>query len=308
MNTAELSAFVKTVEMNSFSLAANSLYLTQSALSQQIQRLERGLGFALFEHSQRKAVLTPAGERFYVRAKQMLALYKDAQEEGLYLSRLAERKMQRLQIGCLNDQFIRYWLDLLGLTAEVSQDYAPRPVRYESRTALLTSIVNKETDLSLQMENAAIQASHLVFIPLTTVREVCQLMHNNTPGLLDKTVLSVQDLLPYTLAFHNPPGTTLFEDELRGYIKLHSPRTKILEPKDFFEADYESEKIFLVPAPQFFRPLGSGCLPLDFGRNIRLGFVVSPNCDGRVLNYIEYIQTHMPPDGDLWGFEKLQIQ
>lgn len=303
MNTAELSAFVKTVEMNSFSLAANSLYLTQSALSQQIQRLERGLGFALFEHSQRKAVLTPAGERFYVRAKQMLALCRDAQEEGLYLSRLAQHKLQRLQIGCLNSQFIRYWLDLLALTAEVSQDYAPRPVRYESRAALLSSIVAGETDLSLQMECSAIRASHLEFIPVTTVREVCQLLHHNAPTAPLKSELTVEDLLPYTLAFHNPPGGTLFEDALRGYIKLHSPQTKILEPRDFFDADYEPEKIFLVPSPQFCRPRKGWCLPLNFEGNIRLGFVVSPNCSARVLSFIEYVQKHLPPGGDLWGFE-----
>ena len=40
MNESALEGFVKIVEMNSFSAAAEALYLSQSALSQQIRTLE----------------------------------------------------------------------------------------------------------------------------------------------------------------------------------------------------------------------------------------------------------------------------
>ena len=45
----------------SFTRAAEELFLTQSALSRQIQALEQALGIALFERRHRALVLTPAG-------------------------------------------------------------------------------------------------------------------------------------------------------------------------------------------------------------------------------------------------------
>ena len=60
MNQSALEGFVKIVEMDSFSAAAEALYLSQSALSQQIRTLEGQLQFELFQHVPRRVILTPA--------------------------------------------------------------------------------------------------------------------------------------------------------------------------------------------------------------------------------------------------------
>ena len=78
MNESALEGFVKIVEMNSFSAAAEALYISQSALSQQIRTLEGQLRFELFQHVPRRVVLTPAGQDFYPKAKQLVALYQQA--------------------------------------------------------------------------------------------------------------------------------------------------------------------------------------------------------------------------------------
>src|SRR5215218_4165564 len=49
----------------SFTLAAEELFLTQSALSRQIKALEDALGVALFERRHRALALTPAGAAFH---------------------------------------------------------------------------------------------------------------------------------------------------------------------------------------------------------------------------------------------------
>lgn len=67
MNESALEGFVKIVELNSFSAAAEALYLSQSALSQQIRTLEGQLQFELFQHVPRRVVLTPAGQDFTPR-------------------------------------------------------------------------------------------------------------------------------------------------------------------------------------------------------------------------------------------------
>src|SRR4029450_8156640 len=49
----------------SFTLAAEELFLTQSALSRQVKALEDSLGVALFARGHRTLALTPAGLAFH---------------------------------------------------------------------------------------------------------------------------------------------------------------------------------------------------------------------------------------------------
>jgi len=65
METNQLRAFLKVVELRSFTKAAEALYFSQPAVTQQIQALEREVGERLFERQGRRVTLTPAGEAFY---------------------------------------------------------------------------------------------------------------------------------------------------------------------------------------------------------------------------------------------------
>jgi len=58
----QLKYFQSVVRLNSFSEAAEENFISQSAISQQIQSLERELGFKLIERKNRSFTLTPAGD------------------------------------------------------------------------------------------------------------------------------------------------------------------------------------------------------------------------------------------------------
>jgi len=59
----QLRAFLAVARTGSFTLAAESLYITQSALSGLIKELERSLDTRLLDRSTRRVYLTAAGER-----------------------------------------------------------------------------------------------------------------------------------------------------------------------------------------------------------------------------------------------------
>lgn len=61
----QIRYFQAVVRNNSFSEAAEECHISQSAISQQVQALERELGFHLLERKNRRFSLTPAGEHFY---------------------------------------------------------------------------------------------------------------------------------------------------------------------------------------------------------------------------------------------------
>ncbi len=83
MHIETLKVFCDLVDLESFSLAAERNFITQSAVSQQIRTLEEKFKRRLLERvrGRRDVKLTPAGEVFYRESKKVLAAYNDLQEE-----------------------------------------------------------------------------------------------------------------------------------------------------------------------------------------------------------------------------------
>lgn len=73
LDVALLRTFIATADHGSMTTAGNALHLTQSAVSQQIARLEE-LSGALFFRERRALRLTPGGERLLGKARRLVAL------------------------------------------------------------------------------------------------------------------------------------------------------------------------------------------------------------------------------------------
>lgn len=79
MEDHKLRVFCAVAETKSFSKASELIHLTQPAVSLQIQAMEELYETRLFDRSGNSINLTPAGEILYKRAKEILALYAEAQ-------------------------------------------------------------------------------------------------------------------------------------------------------------------------------------------------------------------------------------
>ncbi|ODS23197.1 hypothetical protein AB835_10165 [Candidatus Endobugula sertula] len=79
MDTQLLSAFIKVAEHQSFSIAADQMGLTQSAVSKRIALLEEQVTQPLFDRIGRQIFLTYAGKALWPRAKDILDAIKDTQ-------------------------------------------------------------------------------------------------------------------------------------------------------------------------------------------------------------------------------------
>ncbi|TCT11155.1 LysR substrate-binding domain-containing protein [Paralcaligenes ureilyticus] len=73
-----LRTLVTIEKANTFSGAANELFKTQSAITQQMQRLESLLGFPLFEKKGRRRVLTVQGSKLAAYGRRLLAINDEA--------------------------------------------------------------------------------------------------------------------------------------------------------------------------------------------------------------------------------------
>jgi DNA-binding transcriptional LysR family regulator len=97
----QLRYFVTLAEELHFGRAATREHIAPSALTAQLQRLERALGVLLVDRSPRRITLTPAGERFLVEARQILAHI----DRAAMVAQDAAAAPPRLRVGVLDEGY-----------------------------------------------------------------------------------------------------------------------------------------------------------------------------------------------------------
>jgi DNA-binding transcriptional LysR family regulator len=78
---AAMQTFVRVVESGSFSAVARETQTTQSGVSKQVAALERELGAQLLNRTTRSLALTEAGQRYFAKARRLLAEIDEAESE-----------------------------------------------------------------------------------------------------------------------------------------------------------------------------------------------------------------------------------
>lgn len=81
MDIQLIKTFLEVSATGSFGSAASRLFVTQSAVSLRIQRLEDSLGRTLFTRSKAGADLTPAGREFEGYAMSLLKIWEEARQQ-----------------------------------------------------------------------------------------------------------------------------------------------------------------------------------------------------------------------------------
>ena len=176
MNLNQLKYFISVAEHQSFTKAANQFYISQTAITQQIQALEMLLDTPLIDRSTRPISLTPGGHTFLVEAKSILKHMDTAMQRT--------REASRGLMGTLR----------IGYTKGYEQSTLPKRLKnfhqtypnilitcYRNDTDMLASgLLNKEYDLIFTWDSTNIrQESSLEIkvmetIPLYVARKPVQ--------------------------------------------------------------------------------------------------------------------------------------
>lgn len=145
ITSRQLKAFLLTARHQSFSRAAEQLFITQSGMSVLIRELEDQLGFRLFDRTTRRVKLTEFGTRFLpIADRSVLELESAAANIG----RSASVASRTLTIGAM--PFIATKL-LAGAIGEFAKrDPGLNIVMHDSdRTRLVAMVASGEVDVAL---------------------------------------------------------------------------------------------------------------------------------------------------------------
>lgn len=96
MDTKQIEYILKIAEENNITKAADKLFITQSALNQQLLKLENELGTPLFHRSRSNWRPTEAGEIYIQNAREILRLKQNTYNQ---ISDIADSKRGHLSIG-----------------------------------------------------------------------------------------------------------------------------------------------------------------------------------------------------------------
>lgn len=118
MNLNQLEYFLSVAETNSFTKAAEFLFISQPSLSVSIQKLEEELGVKLFERVKKRIYLTSSGKHFQAEAKEILARIETAKQE----LRQNSTSKQILKLGVLQTLSLDCVVELVSKFNEFSSN------------------------------------------------------------------------------------------------------------------------------------------------------------------------------------------
>ncbi len=159
----QLKYFQSVVRLNSFSEAAEENYISQSAISQQVQALERELGFKLLERRNRAFKLTPAGEHFYHKSLLLTADYEQMCNEA---AKIAKGDQASLRIGYLRCYTGSEFQQALAMFSEKYPEVSVS-VEYGSHEELYSMLRSGQADMVMNDQRRAFSDEYVNHI-LTT--------------------------------------------------------------------------------------------------------------------------------------------
>lgn len=167
MTLKQLEAFYWSAILGSFALAAERLFMTQSALSKRIQELELEIGIPLFDRTGPRARITEAGQNILGRVENLLAL----RDEIVLAARGPIGLQGTCRFGISELMAMQFLPKIVAAARAAFPDVVVEP-RVAVTRELLDDVEKGETEFALApgtSENPDVLSLPIVSIPLCWV-------------------------------------------------------------------------------------------------------------------------------------------
>ncbi len=145
MNLQQLVTFSTVISEGSMTAAAEKLYLTQPAVSQQIRNLEDEMGVGLLDRGSRHAKPTVQGQLLYDYAKRIIAL---TQQATVAVQTMGEGVKGSLRIGTLNSLGLQLISPAIGTFMKHNSKISISLV-YQDGAKVFDSLLKGELDVAI---------------------------------------------------------------------------------------------------------------------------------------------------------------
>lgn len=183
----QIRYFITVADCNSFTEAAEQCYISQSAISQQIQALEKELGVELIHRENRHFHLTPAGEYFYCHGQDILRYAEELKKETIKIGQDDELQLRIGYLPHYNSQ------ELHQSIADFTQMYPEVDIHIVGGTheELYGMLRSGEIDIALSDQRRAFSEEYINY-HLLYVKCYAEISSRNKLSSMEK--LSVREL------------------------------------------------------------------------------------------------------------------
>ena len=234
------------IENGNFYIAAEQCNVSQSAISQQIKKLEDELGVKLLERHNRTFSLTPAGEHFY---KKSLVITADIRQMVRETKRIADKNNAVLRIGYYKGY---HGNELSEAVAIFSEKYPTVDVQITvgSHEELYHAMENNSVDLALNDQRRAfsdaynnkILAESKIYIEMSAKNPLSKLPNveasdlKNTPCILIINPAGQKEEQEYYESIIGLQGEFIFADTMQ------EARLKLITGQGYMPVDVIGEQ------------------------------------------------------------------
>lgn len=207
--------FYYAADAGSFSVAAQKLYITQSAVSQAIQGLEQKLGQQLFYRKSRKIALTKEGEILFTHVHQAFNFIKSAENK---LDEMKNLESGELSIG-VSDTICRYYL--MPYLQNFLNKYPKIKLQVFNRTSTQICILLEKGEIDIGIASLPVADKLFVVKQWKTVEDIFIASPKN-PVFADliNTDLNIKELAKFPLLLLDKNSTT--RKNLDGFFSKYS--------------------------------------------------------------------------------------
>ncbi|WP_138309065.1 MULTISPECIES: LysR substrate-binding domain-containing protein [unclassified Clostridium] len=279
MYDRHLDSFIVIAESGSFSSAADKLFISRTALIQQMNLLEKELGFHIFERHNKGVTLTPAGEYFYREAKKMIHASNTVL---MRCKELEEKSRETIRIGTLPNFTAELLPQICRRFAAQYPNVTLQFIEYPLES-YFKNFLNDNFDITTEyMCGYVFEDSRYNFIKLMEDRHCCGMSPKHP--LAVKKRITIHDLHGQKIMMY-AKGITRADDQLRDYITSVAPDVQIIDIHHYGSSlplKCELEKQILIYYSMYWKSFPSlASLPMDitmdFPIDIGLGYRVDSN-------------------------------
>ncbi|MDE6710035.1 MAG: LysR family transcriptional regulator [Oscillospiraceae bacterium] len=250
----QIKYFQAVVRCGSFTEAAEECFISQSAISQQIQALEQELDVKLLERKNRRFSVTPAGEYFY---KKSLVLTADLDKLCRETAKIANGGEAQLRIGYPKGYSGREFHLAVAEFTEKNPDIAINIINCNHKE-LYDELRSGNVDLVLSDQRRAFSDEYMNVV--LTTKEYCIEISQRSP-IAEMESVNIADLKDISCILVASPSQR--ENEQTYY------RDIVGIGSDFLFADSLEEARLMVVGGKGFMPVESEVQTMQFGTTLR---------------------------------------
>lgn len=221
MTIDNLKCFILVAENLSFARAAEALYISQPAVTKQINSLERELGVTLFIRSTRHVELTPAGMFFYKDAKDIVLKSQIAIDRAQRHHVISDT----VRIGLSNHIVLFYLTPVLKQFHDSYPDIRP-DMQVLNYKAILNLFSENKLDVLFYYKENMTPKSGTDFLELEKDKFVCLIPADHP--LASRECVSISDLADEPIIACNPLNAPLSTASFQQKLTEQHSADKVL--------------------------------------------------------------------------------